>query len=357
MDELELKRISLGERKLKRQKPIAISEENLIQLGYLQPGKSLPLLIQPAIDKLRLVDWSRNNKDYIENNLLKHGAILFRNFMPLTIAEFQVFIESISGDLIRYSYYSTPRTVVSGNIYTSTDYPADQYIPLHNEMSYTNTWPMRICFYCAKPAAQGGETPIANSRDVFNLISPKTKKTFIEKGIMYTRIYRDGIGLSWQEVFQTKDKIDVQEYCRREGIEYEWKDNYLKTTQRCHAVAMHPQTGETIWFNQAHLFHVSNLQVEFSTALLAEFGEDKFPRNAYYGDGSQIELSTLEEIRNIYKQQSVLFLWQQGDVLLLDNMLTAHGRMPFIGPREILVGMSTNYSGKTIESEKTNEKN
>jgi len=50
-------------------------------------------------------------------------------------AEFEQFIQAISGELIEYSYRSTPRSQVSGNIYTSTEYPADQSIPLHNEMA------------------------------------------------------------------------------------------------------------------------------------------------------------------------------------------------------------------------------
>jgi alpha-ketoglutarate-dependent taurine dioxygenase len=42
------------------------------------------------------------------------------------------------------------------------------------------------------------------------------------------------------------------------------------------------------------------------------------------------------------EQKSVLFRWQEGDLLLLDNVLVSHGRMPFTGPRKILVAMSEN---------------
>jgi hypothetical protein len=74
--------------------------------------------------------------------------------------------------------------------------------------------------------------------------------------------------------------------------------------------------------------------------LSALLKEDEFPRNAYYGDGSPIETSVLDEIREVYRQEAVIYPWQEGDVLMLDNMLAAHGRMPFVGKRKIVVAMA-----------------
>ena len=48
----------------------------------------------------------------------------------------------------------------------------------------------------------------------------------------------------------------------------------------------------------------------------------------------------LEEIMRVCDQKSIVFAWQEGDVLLLDNMLTAHGRRPFVGKRKVVVGMA-----------------
>jgi hypothetical protein len=93
-----------------------------------------------------------------------------------------------------------------------------------------------------------------------------------------------------------------------------------------------------VWFNQAHLFHVSSLESEIRDLLLSSSGGEP-PRNAFYGDGTPIDDADLEGIRAAYEKEIVVFRWQEGDVLLLDNMLAAHGRKPYRGPRQIVVGM------------------
>ena len=110
-------------------------------------------------------------------------------------------------------------------------------------------------------------------------------------------------------------------------------------------MASHPRTGEMVWFNQAHLFHISRLPVEARDWLLSTFAEEDLPRNVYFADGSAIDPEMLNEISRVYDQQAVIFSWQAGDVLLIDNMLTAHGRNPFRGKRRVVVGMSQDRQG------------
>ena len=158
---------------------------------------------------------------------------------------------------------------------------------------------------------------------------------------MYVRNYGLGIDLPWEEVFQTRERAVVEEYCRQHGIQWEWIGaSQLRTRQVCQAVANHPVTGEPVWFNQAHLFHVSNMAPEMREILEASFGVEGLPRNAFYGDGTPLEDEVLADIRAAYDELEVVFPWQAGDLLLLDNMLTAHGRRPFTGERKVVVGMS-----------------
>jgi hypothetical protein len=158
---------------------------------------------------------------------------------------------------------------------------------------------------------------------------------------MYVRNYEPGMDLSWQTVFQTSDKREVERFCRDNGIQCEWKTrDSLRTQQVCQAMAQHLTRSELIWFNQAHLFHISSLGERTRRALLQIYREEDVPRNAYYGDGSRIEDGILEEIREAYRAETVSFTWKATDVLLLDNMLVCHGRTPFKGKRKVLVAMA-----------------
>jgi alpha-ketoglutarate-dependent taurine dioxygenase len=204
---------------------------------------------------------------------------------------------------------------------------------------------MKIWFFCLQPSEEGGETPLADSRRVYDLLGPELRQRFVERGVMYVRNYRRGVSLSWEEVFQTSDPASVEQYCRRSGIEFRWVDiSHLQTWQVRQAVATHPLTDETIWFNQAHLFHVSTLSEKVRKSMVEVFQDGQFPRQSYYGDSSPIEEETLLAITAAYDRATVSFPWEKGDLLLLDNMLVAHGRASYKGARKVAVAMAEPYT-------------
>ncbi len=329
----------------RRRKGIKLSDQDLIRCEYLDGLPDLPLLIVPGIDDLNLAEWAGGHKAFIERELLRHGAILFRGFHNDTVEHFSQFARALSAELLEYRERAAARTQVSSHIYTSTEYPADQTIPLHHEMSYSHSWPTKLWFHCRQPAAAGGRTPIADDRKVIGMLSPVLKKLFLEKGVMYVKNYGEGLDLSWQEAFQTDDRAVVERYCREAMMTCEWRGQHrLRTRAVRHVMVSHPKLGTTVWFNHAHLFHLSNLSAEVRAALLAQFEEDAVPRNAFFGDGSPIADAMMEEVRETYARAMVGFDWQQGDILLLDNFLTSHGRAPFKGPREILVAMAERFT-------------
>ena len=321
--------------------PVKSTPPQQVNLAFLRPNSPLPLVLRPATRGVRLIEWARNNASFIDSSLLQYGASLFRGFDLVEAAEFESLIETVSGPLLNYSYRSTPRSLVSGRIYSSTEYPAHQSIPLHNENSYSRSWPMKIWFFSMQVAKQGGATPIADSRKIFKAIPAEICEAFVRKGLMYVRNYGIGLDLPWQEVFQTSSKAALEDFCRKAEMEFEWLgEDQLRTKQICQVVERHPRTGEPVWFNQAHLFHVSRLPQEVREWLLLSLGEQNLPRNVYFADGSPIEAEVIEEIAGVCDEHSIVFPWHQGDVLLLDNMLTAHGRKAFVGERKVVVGMA-----------------
>lgn len=318
-----------------------------VRLETFSHQSSLPLVVRP-VDDVRPDVIKAFLEAGLESYLPIHGGILFRGFTVHSTDQFESIAKAVSQCLLDYEFGSTPRSQVSGKVYTSTEYPGHQSIPLHNEQSYTREWPMKIWFYAVQVARHGGETPIADSREVYQRIPQAIRQRFIDRNVMYVRNYGNGLDVPWEQVFQTSSRLEVEAYCQQTNIECEWKaDGSLRTRQICQAVATHPQTGDSVWFNQAHLFHISNLDPHVLDALLIAVSEDDLPRNAYYGDGSSIAQEDLEQIRTAYRRVEVRFPWQQGDVLLLDNMLAAHGRAPYEGDRTVLVAMAEAYGEKS----------
>ena len=331
-----------------RPRPINVTAESLTRSWVMSEAEDLPLVIEPAADQLELASWAAGRADELKQQLLRYGAILFRGFRVGGVEQFQEFARTISPELLDYTERAAPRREIASNVYTSTEYPANQRIMQHHEMSYSHNWPTKIWFYCVQAAKQGGATPVTNERRVFTRIDPKIKETFMRKQVMYVRNYGDCLDMTWQDVFQTSDRATVEEYCRRSYTDFEWKDDGgLRTSQVRQAVATHPETGDTVWFNHAHMFHQSSLDPDVRASLNNEFNGN-LPRDAFYGDGSRIEDSILEEIRDVYLQSAVRFDWQENDVMMLDNFLTSHGREAFLGPRQILVAMSELYTNPEI---------
>lgn len=324
-----------------KRRAVSVSSEALVRMAPLSADGELPLLVEPAVQGLNLATWAAANRAQIDEKLLHHGGILFRGFPMQGPEDLEQVIQAVSGESLEYRERSSPRTAVSGNIYTSTDYPPSHPIFLHNENSYQAKWPQKIFFFCRVAAEEGGATPIADCRRVLRHIDPEVLEPFAQKGWMYVRNFGDGFGLAWQTVFQTEDKATVEEHCAKSGILVEWKDgNRLRTRAIRPALARHPRTGETLWFNHATFFHVSTLEADIRDALLTEFGENELPTNTYYGDGTPIPTEVMDHLREAYRRETVSFPWQKGDLLLLDNMLVAHGRAPFSGTRQVLVGMA-----------------
>lgn len=304
-------------------------------------GKEMLLHIEN--NELTLEQWVEENKEDIEPWLSQKGLLLVRG-LNIPSEQFGSVLTSLFGEeLASYTYRSTPRTQLKNNIYTATEYHASETIPQHNENAYAHSWPMRIGFLCVTPASRMGNTPISDSRVAYQEIPVEIREEFEKKNVMYVRNYGN-IDLPWTEVFQTEDKKVVEQYCRDNSIEFEWTEHGLRTRQVNQAVITHPVSKEKLWFNQAHLFHVSNLNDELRESLLELLGEENLPRNAYYGDGTPIDAETLSIIRGVYERTKFSFQWEKNDLLLLDNMLFTHGREPFEGERQTLVGMARSYS-------------
>lgn len=321
----------------------AVKADQLATFQPLLPGQAIPLLCQPAVSGVNLVEWMRENRAALEQKLLTHGALLFRGFDVNGIEEFNACVDAMSGGALEYLFRASPRTQIARqfNVYSSTDYPASEKIFPHNEHSYSPKFPQHLYFYAEQPSPEGGETPLGGTREVMSRIDPDVRDELIARKVMYVRNYGDGMGLPWQTVFQTEDRAEVDAYCRGIGIKTEWKDgDRLRTRQIGPAVVRHPVSGETVWFNHATFFNALTLPEVLREGLLQEFAPEDLPQNTFFGDGTEIQPATIAHLQKAYRDAMVEFPWEQGDLVLLDNILAVHARNEYAGSRRILTAMA-----------------
>jgi alpha-ketoglutarate-dependent taurine dioxygenase len=318
----------------------------------LDPDHSVPFVVEYESNNGRpepglLTSWYNENSDLIEQKLLEHGAILFRGFDINTPAAFARTIRSVAPGLLDCLDDNGPRTKITSGIYTSTEYPAEYQLSMHSEYAYSHKFPSRLFFCCVVEPGKGGETPLADNRRILKKLDPAIVEEFRTRRIKYLRNLHggNGFGLSWQAAFQTTDKSVVENYCHDMKIDYEWKpDGGLRLENTFESVITHPVTGEEVWFNQAPQFHPSDYPADIYESLIDSYrgNEDELPQTSLFGDNSPIDISKLKHIRETMFSQATVERWRQGDVVMIDNVLVCHGRMPFSGPRKILLAMTGN---------------
>ena len=107
-----------------------------------------------------------------------------------------------------------------------------------------------------------------------------------------------------------------------------------------HATIRHPVSGTEVWFNQSDQWHTAALDAETAAALTELFSPDELPQSVTYADGSPIPAEHVIHVRDQGLASAVDVDWRAGDLMVIDNVLVAHGRRPFTGPRRVLVAMS-----------------
>jgi amino acid adenylation domain-containing protein len=321
-----------------------------VRTSFLSPQRNFPLVIEATGGDIDAVAWAREQREFIEASLRTHGGILLRNFGLRTPQEFEAFAEVIEPELYG-SYGDLPKKEGGKKTYRSTPYPERQMILYHNESSHLDRWPRKQWFFCELPSPVGGATPIVDCREMLRRLPGDVVAGFERKGLLYVRTFTPNFDVSWQTFFKTDSRAEVEARLAAADIGWRWLDeDTLQTRTRCPAVITHPVTGDRVFFNQVQLHHVSCLEPDVREDLVAMAGLDRMPRHVTYGDGSPIADETMAVVGRAYEECAVRFDWRQGDVVMLDNMLAAHARDPYEGPRKIVVAMGAMCDRAALEA-------
>jgi alpha-ketoglutarate-dependent taurine dioxygenase len=285
--------------------------------------------------------WATEHRDALRGVVAEHGSVLVRGLELRDPAETgAVFQLLASGLMTEREAFASRRTYADG-VYSATKWPPNQPMCMHHELSYTLEFPGLLLFACLTPPTAGGATAVADSPTVLDALPTELVDRFEREGWLLTRNYNDEIGASFAEAFGTGDRGAVERYCRANAIEFEWQpDGGLRTRQRRSAVVRHPVTGQRCWFNQIPFLNEWTIASEIREYLVDVYGAEGLPFNTRFGNGDPIGEDVVELLNKVYEDNTAREPWQAGDLLLVDNVRTAHSREPFEGPREVLVAMA-----------------
>lgn len=305
-----------------------------------EPGTPLTLQTPALADAAAARAWLALVREELFAALRRHGAVYLRGLPVHSVADFAAVRDELIPQRTPYREKATPRSDYGGDVFSSTDLPAAQSIRLHNENSYTLTFPGLLLFGCLTAPEYGGATPVADCRKVLGHLPTELVERMRTAGWVLTRNCSGHISIPWRSAFGTDSAEQVERYCAENLISCEWQqDGNLRTSQLRPGIIRDPRTGDEVWFNHLVFWNEFSLDEDIRETLLDEFGSDGLPFNTGLGDGVPLTAADVDTINAAYDKATVRRSWQPGDLMLVDNILTAHGRDPFRGDRKIVVAM------------------
>ena len=344
--------------------------------GRVPPEARLPLVIEPAGDDSTagLIRWITENSGELAERLTSHGGLLFRGFEIDDAEKFQSVALAIDPDLSRsHPLDDLKRKWRTEFVFEALDTNVREKpisMALHHEDSYLATHPTKIMFYCHVAPAMGGETQIADTRDVLRSLGEDFVARYAGRSLRSLKHFpKDTLEMN----IGTNDRGKIEEICHENQVEeFAWDaDGGLNICSIVPTVVVHPETGEPTWFNRMKNAnpwgfvlerfyaapHCHNAAMRAKAYVKAmQFGLKVFRRRYISGDrsfltkvlttedGKPIPFADQHNIVRAYWKHTAVIRWQKNDALILDNRLVAHGRMPFKGHREIF-GCVTRPSG------------
>ncbi|WP_338680995.1 TauD/TfdA family dioxygenase [Streptomyces acidiscabies] len=285
-------------------------------------------------------EWLRENADALRSAALEQGAVLVRGLRMSSHADAAAASRALTSELMTEVEGFAPRKALPGGVYSSSEWPADQPMCMHHELSSAPRYPQWLVFSCLKASASGGVVSVADAAKVLDSLPAGIVEPFEREGWQLVRSYDQLVGPSSADAFGTADPQAVERYCATHGIEFRrLPGGALQTRQTLPAVVKHPLTGRRCWFNQIAFLNEWTMDPAIRAYLVGEFGPEGLPFTTFLGDGTPLDPATVEAVNATYDRHAVDVPLRDGDLLLVDNIGTAHSRAPYSGARELVVAL------------------
>ncbi|MGW1559865.1 TauD/TfdA family dioxygenase [Streptomyces sp. NPDC002144] len=306
------------------------------------PGRPPLLHAEPenAKPETGVASWAAEHRDALRAAVAEHGSLMVRGLGLTEPAAVGAVFRQLTDALMADREPFAPRRSYGDGVYSSSKWPPNQQMCMHHELSYSLEFPGLLLFACLEAPESGGATALADGPAVLQALPAELTERFAREGWLLTRTYNDEIGATVEEAFGTDERAAVERHCRAHAIEFAWQDDgSLRTRQHRAAVVRHPADGRRCWFNQIAFLNEWTMDPEVREYLVDVYGPDGLPFNTRHGNGDPLDEGVVRAINEVYEAHTLREPWRSGDLLLVDNIRTAHGREPFEGPREVLAAL------------------
>lgn len=319
-----------------------IPEQKMMIAGASEENRLFPKVLLPAHQCVTSPDRKggiadvtetiRNNRDWIQHQLTDHGALLFRGFPVRLAADFSSFVKAFGWEEQRYKGFA-PREKVEDCVYTANETPLHEQIGFHHEMAWMDEWPSKLFFFCETAPPVGGETAIALSQGIAQRMEdrmPEFVRRVKDTGLVLSKVMTptQNTFASFSAGKNFRETNDPNE-AKKRAVEVMGCPNFKCQEDGSVEFVFGPREairafegygGRRVWFNTISGYGERNLSLSF-------------------GDGCHIPVEAAEEFKATVDEECVNLRWEEGDVLLLDNLAVQHARRPSKPPRQVLVAM------------------
>jgi len=278
----------------------------------------------PITDNWGVIITPTKNKQLLEINrndiisLFEHkGIILFRGF-DLDQHDILTFTNQFTERYSRPDYRRSSRFeqefVLNADYWKANHRLYD--MPLHSETTFTPVWPEVIWLYCNVPPAKEGATTVCDGIEIWDRLSSEIKLFFLAEPVLYV------VEIPIPETIKGKGKKPWISDMLGVGGYLDWDAGLLCLNVLRYAA------------NKARYSD----KFCFANHLLADLHDELQIKEITMASGKAIPKKFIDEIKQVSDDITVDHSWQQGDVVMVDNIRFMHGRRAFEkgDPRDIL---------------------
>lgn len=301
----------------------------------------------------------------VRSGLTERGAVLLRGFPIRSATDFSKTLAGL--DLAAWDddlFREKGRDVVSDKVFT-TDNGATlrAHGGLHTENCYSPERPRWIAFYCQEAPSRGGETLLCDSVEVCAQLSGRLRRKFKTASRECDYIVGES---DYQKAFGTTDPSEIRSRCARSGCSvYQTERGGAATTR---VIFNHPYVVKVPETERESLLLNINVWSPYGPTQVWRHFRDRHSRadwlavHADYLSSSllwtcfkhayahlhiggrrvrELSLTSAEqqELGSAIADQLIAFPWQDGDVLLIDNLQMFHCGLLWHGARTLRVMM------------------